>query len=318
MFRGGAAAAADDIQQAGVGPFADIAGHVGGIQVILAKLVRQSCIGMGRDKRFANPGQLLDVLAQHVGPECAVEADGDRIGVAQAVVESLGGLAREGATRCICDGAGDHQRQFDVIFVKYLVTGEHSRLGVEGVKNRFDEQHIRAALDEAAHRVDIVIDQLLKSDIAVARIVDIRREGAGAAGGADDASHKAWSFGGRIGVGCFTRQACGGDIDLVGELLHLIVGHGDAAGVEAVGLDNIRTRLEIGCVNVADDLRLGQHQQVIVALDIHMPVGKALATIIRLLEFVALDHGAHGAIQDEDALLEMRLQQLGCVGHLGS
>src|SRR4030065_747803 len=60
----------------------------------------------------------------------------------------------------------------------------------------------------------------------------------------------------------------------------------------------------VGRVGSADDYRLGEQQQVVVALEIALPVGEALAAIVLLLQFVALDHGAHGTVQDQDALLE--------------
>ena len=48
--------------------------------------------------------------------------------------------------------------------------------------------------------------------------------------------------------------------------------------------------------------RLRQHQQVVVALHELGEVGEARAAIARLVELVALDHGAHGAVDDQDAL----------------
>src|SRR3546814_19640229 len=48
----------------------------------------------------------------------------------------------------------------------------------------------------------------------------------------------------------------------------------------------------------SSDLR----QQFVVALQVFAVVGEALAAEIGLAQLVALDHGAHGAIQDQDAL----------------
>ena len=82
----------------------------------------------------------------------------------------------------------------------------------------------------------------------------------------------------------------------------MIIGHGDTGGVEAVGFQNIGTGRQIGLVDLADHLGLGQHQQVIVALEIATPVGKTRAAVIRLLELVALDHGTHATVDDQDPL----------------
>jgi len=60
-------------------------------------------------------------------------------------------------------------------------------------------------------------------------------------------------------------------------------------------------------VNAGDHVGPGQNQQIVVALDVGRPVGKALATVIRLGQIMPLDHGAHAAIQDQDALLQVFL-----------
>src|SRR6185436_1736046 len=64
------------------------------------------------------------------------------------------------------------------------------------------------------------------------------------------------------------------------------------------------TRMDFG-----DRLRLGQHEQVVVALHGLWMVGEALAAEGRLVELVALDHRAHGAVDDQDALGGSRLQR---------
>ena len=51
-----------------------------------------------------------------------------------------------------------------------------------------------------------------------------------------------------------------------------------------------------------DHLRAREHQQVIAALEVALPVGEALAAIRGLVEPVLLDHGAHGAVEHHDAL----------------
>ena len=68
-------------------------------------------------------------------------------------------------------------------------------------------------------------------------------------------------------------------------------------------------------VDLADDLRLGQHQQVVVALEVAArQSAKRCAAVIGLAQLVALDHGAHGAVQDQDALLQLLVEQGGAFG----
>ena len=51
----------------------------------------------------------------------------------------------------------------------------------------------------------------------------------------------------------------------------------------------------------ADDLRLGEGQKVVIALEVMRKIGKTRPAIIRLVELVALDHRAHGTIQHQNA-----------------
>ncbi len=50
-----------------------------------------------------------------------------------------------------------------------------------------------------------------------------------------------------------------------------------------------------------------EHEQIVVAFDVALPVLEAHAAIAVLVQLVALDHGAHGAVDDEDALVGGRL-----------
>ena len=56
-------------------------------------------------------------------------------------------------------------------------------------------------------------------------------------------------------------------------------------------------------MNIANNGRLCDAQQVVVALDITMPVGKALAAKILFFQLVSLNHGSHGAIEQQNARL---------------
>ena len=64
-------------------------------------------------------------------------------------------------------------------------------------------------------------------------------------------------------------------------------------------------------MDVADHLRLGQAEQLIVALDVLVKIFEALAPVLSLGELEALDHGAHGAVEDDKALAQDLGQGLG-------
>jgi hypothetical protein len=70
-------------------------------------------------------------------------------------------------------------------------------------------------------------------------------------------------------------------------------------------------------VYAVDDVRLGQGQQVVVALLVASVIVEQVAVILARLQPVTLDHGAHGTVQDQDALGEMLAQEMSAIsGHL--
>ena len=109
-------------------------------------------------------------------------------------------------------------------------------------------------------------------------------------------------------------------------MLHAVIRHRDGIGIEGAGFDDIGAGFEILSVYVGDHVWLGQKQQVVVAFDVHRMVGKSLAwsvvmakqlgaTIMRFAQFVALDHRAHRAVQDQDTLPDKRFYRVGSTGH---
>src|SRR5581483_1483073 len=138
----------------------------------------------------------------------------------------------------------------------------------------------------------------------------------GAIGRAERACDEAGFFSCREFIYRRARELRSLQIDLVSQRLHAVIGERDALRVEGIGLDQVGAGFEIFAMDLADDLRLRQHQQVVVPLEIARPVAKALDAILRLLELVALDHGAHRPVQDQDPLGEQALQR-GAVGHGG-
>ena len=153
-------------------------------------------------------------------------------------------------------------------------------------------------------------------DVAEARVVDVGRNSGSAAGRAEDAGHKARLVLGfrSDGVTGFASQSCTFKVQFVGQCLHAIVRHADAIGIEGVGFQQIRARLQVSQVNGLDDLRLGQGQQVIITLQVARPVGKARPPIVPFGQLIGLDHGPHGAIQKQDAFGQQIPDQLGAGG----
>ena len=199
--------------------------------------------------------------------------------------------------------------------------GEDRGLGVQGVEDGFDQDQVGAAFDQAFGGLGVVFHQFIEGHVAVAGVVHVRRQRAGAAGRAEHAGDEARLVRGfqGLGVGDLARQACAFYVQFVRQALHAVVGLGHLGGVEGVGFQNVGAGIQVGFLDATNHVRARQHQQVVVAFDIAWPVGEAFATVILLLELVALDHRAHAAIENQDALFEGVLESLkanAAIGHL--
>ena len=68
-------------------------------------------------------------------------------------------------------------------------------------------------------------------------------------------------------------------------------------------------------MDFANHVGSGQREQVVVTAADRGPVGKALAAVIGLLEPVALHHGAHRAVENDDAFrpaVRLQLREAFC------
>ncbi len=101
----------------------------------------------------------------------------------------------------------------------------------------------------------------------------------------------------------------------------MVVVLGHRGGAEGIAFDQIGAGRQIFLVDSADDVRLGQRQQFVIAFDEQLAAGAGevnettvgAAAIIFFRQLILLDHGAHRAIQDQDALRE-QLAQAGFSG----
>ena len=92
---------------------------------------------------------------------------------------------------------------------------------------------------------------------------------------------------------------------------HVVVLLRDGDGTKGVGLDQVGTGGQVAFVDVADDVRTGERQQLVVALHVARKVLEPLAAVLRFGQLEALDHGAHGPVQDGDTLGQDGRQLLG-------
>jgi hypothetical protein len=104
----------------------------------------------------------------------------------------------------------------------------------------------------------------------------------------------------------------GGGVHLAHQVRDAVVGLRDGVGVERVRLDDVRAGRQVVVVDGPDDLGARQAQEIVVTANVVrnlIAIGEALSPKARLVELVALDHGAHRAVQDQDALGQRRTKR---------
>jgi hypothetical protein len=94
------------------------------------------------------------------------------------------------------------------------------------------------------------------------------------------------------------------DVDVVDKGFKVIIGLGDDLPAEGVGLDDVGTGFEKAAVNGSHHVGLGEDEDIGVALEVLVMRLEALAAIIGLGKLELLQGGAHGPVDDDDALLE--------------
>ncbi len=308
----GAAAAAEQVDQAALGEFPNDRGGLVGRLVVLAERVRQAGIRIAGDEAVGHPRDLGQVGPHFVGAKRAIEPDQQRLRVAYRIPERFGDLTRQGASGRVGDGPGNRDRPAAAALLEERLQGEDRGLRVEGVEDRLDQQQVGAAVDQPVRLLEIGVDELLIRDVARARIVDVGRDRSRPVSGAEGAGDEA-----RLGGICRRHRVARGPgqprglvVELVRELLHAVVGERDLLRVEGIGLDEVGSGLEIRPVDGADRIRLGQAEQVVIALEIAVPVGEPLTAVFGLAEAVPLDHRAHRAVEHENARRQSRGENL--------
>ena len=190
---------------------------------------------------------------------------------------------------------------------KSVSTAEDRRLGVERVEDRLDQEEIRAALDQRAGRRPVGGLELLEGDVARRRIGHVGRDRGGpvrrSQGSCDVARPARLGRLGRVGGGPGQRRS--GSVQLGDGLdIEAVVGLGDDRGGERVRGDDVRAGREVGRVDRAHHVGLGQAQEVAVAADVPGVIAEALPAPVGLAQVLLLEHRAHRPVEDQDPFRE--------------
>ena len=92
------------------------------------------------------------------------------------------------------------------------------------------------------------------------------------------------------------------EIELVRDSSHAVIGLRDTRRGEGVSRDDIGAGTEVSEMNLTNLRGLAENEEIVVAAHLAVPRIEARAAIALLVEPERLDHGAHGAVEHEDAL----------------
>ena len=124
--------------------------HRFGAFVILAECVGQAGVRIGADERVGRVGDLGQMLAHRARAERAIEADGEGARMAHRMPERgrrLAGSVRPERSVMVPEIMSG---RLNAALGERLEAGEDRGLGVERVEDRFDQQEVRAAVDQPA------------------------------------------------------------------------------------------------------------------------------------------------------------------------
>src|SRR3974377_890465 len=133
-----ATAAADHVDQASLGEFAEQLGHIFRALVVLTEFVRQPGVRISADEGIGDAADLSDVGAHLARAERAVETDGDRIGVAHRIPERRRRLPGQQTAGAVRYSAGDHHWDVKAALTANLLDGVDRRLGIERIEDGLD------------------------------------------------------------------------------------------------------------------------------------------------------------------------------------
>ena len=179
-------------------------------------------------------------------------------------------------------------------------------LRVQRVEHCLDHQEVDTAFDESGHLLGVGGVDLIERDGAERRVFHLRRQRERDVERADAPGDEPARLVGRL-----PGEPGAGDVHLGHPRLEAIVGLPDGGGRERVRRRDAGARSEVGAVDVEDDLRIREVEQVGVARHVARVVAEPFAPVCVLPAHLALDQHPPRAVKEHDLPLEERRQSLG-------
>jgi hypothetical protein len=249
--------------------------------------------------------QLFNVRSHELGAEGTVHADGEKRNVRDRVPEGFNRLAADKSDAATVESARCNHRQPAASGLEVLFDGKEAGFEVERVDDRLDQQQIDAAFDERGDLLLVRIDHVLEIDAAPGRVVHARRNRHLLGGGADGAGDKSRLIGRSLVEFVGGAAGTGGcaKVDFAdqraGELKFL---HANEAGAERIGFYDVRAGSEVLAVNLGDVGGASETENVAEPAQVLVVRGETIAADIGLRQLEGLDHRAHRAVENQNAV----------------
>ena len=238
---------------------------------------------------------------------------------------------------------GDLHGQLDVVLRKHFLDGKQRRLGVQRIEDRLDKQSVAPTRDQSADLMHVSLLHLIKRDRTKRRIIRIHLEVQRHSHRPDGTGHVALHT--RVirhAIRPLPALLRRHEIDVPGDLIH--VGVFDHALVESrvlaptmiarvfdeqitlrhggrsegVRLDDVRSGFQEAAMNVLNDFRLGDAQDVAIVEQVLLALGKARTTSDLLTEqpfgFILTNRRAHRPIDHQNALAHGGFEFIAAIG----
>ena len=192
--------------------------------VVAAEGVREAGVRVDDRERRREAGEFLDVRAQLLGSQRAVEADREQVGVGDRGPERLERLPGERAPRSVGDRAGDHERHAAADRRHRGLARDERRFGDERVEDRLDQEQVDAPLEQGGRLLDVPGEDLVEGHVAVAGVLDARREAERLVRRPHGARDPARALGRRRRVGGGAREPRRRDVQLAHDVAEPVLG----------------------------------------------------------------------------------------------
>ena len=302
VLRRRAAAAADEVDETVLGERAQEAARVRRLLVVQAERVRKTRVRMagdvGRSRRSrgsSRNGRISVAPSEQLTPTMNGSACSTEIQKASEVwPERLRPLLSTAVNESQSGTSG-----------ATVERGDDRGLRVQRVEDRLDQEQVDAAVARERATCSSYVSRTWSKVTARYAASSTRGESESVtlSGPTEPATKRGFS-GVRVVHSSAARRARRAPSRLISaaQLLERVVGLPDPRRREGVRRRDVRARIEVGVVDLGDDLRLRQVQEIGIALDVARVLAEALAPVLVLGQLAPVDEHAPGPVEHEDAL----------------